>query len=258
MSVAEKLTEIAENVPKVFEAGVAQGYETGYQEGAQKASVTDNADFWLKYQQKERRRNYDRAFANTETYDAGWDIKDFKPEYSMYVDSAYYMFRGIHGEYASVDLVERLKEQGVILDFSTCKNLASAFAYTNTITHIGVVDCSSATDINRMFMECTGLETIDKLIVHKGLTYTGVFSACVSLKNITIEGEIGNTIQFHRAVYNLSGSSILSIIIALSDDVTGKSVYFNLENIINVFGSEDSPTWLALVDSKPNWNFVLV
>lgn len=266
MSVAEKLTEIAENVPKVFEAGVAQGYETGYQEGAQNAPMTDKADFWAKYQLKGRRENYDCAFGHPSYYDLDWNIKDFKPEYSMEPTSAYCMFRGINGEYRSVDLVELLDEQGVYLNFAGCKNLASAFAATNVITHIGLVDCRSATDINRLFFGCTGLDTIDKLIVKKSHTFTGVFSGCVSLKNITIEGEIGHRIQFHRSMSSLSGESILSIINALSDSVTKEeidgvvskpSVYFASKNIENVFGSVDSPTWLALVDSKPNWNFVL-
>ena len=255
MSVAEKLTEIAENVPKVFEAGVAQGYENGYAEGHEEG--VRSTGFWAKYQQKGRRKNYDRAFANPDEYDAGWYIKDFKPEYNMRPDSAFYMFRGIHGERGEVDLVEVLKEQGVTLDFGNCKDLCRAFGNTNVIRHVGEIDAHSADDVRYLFYENSGIQTVDKLIVKKSHIFTGAFSHCFSLEHIIFEGEIGNTIQFHRYTTGLDLESIVSIVDALCADVTGKSVYFGTDNIKRVFGSVDSPTWLALVDSKPNWSFVL-
>lgn len=265
MSVAEKLTEIAENVPKVFEAGVAQGYETGYREGAQKAPMTDNDLFWHRYQDNGMRTNYDYAFS-TRAYvshpEFFWRTSEVKPKYPMYVTSADHMFYNLQGDYKELDLTQLGHE----LAFTGCKNLAYAFAKTSSIRHVGIIDASKAKDVQRLFFECTGLEKVDRLVVHKGLTWTGAFSACMSLENITIEGEIGHRVQFHRNMSSLSGSSIISIINALSDDVTEDniggevvepSVYFSSSNIEKVFGSVDSPTWLALVDSKPNWNFVL-
>lgn len=251
MSVAEKLTEIAENVPKVFEAGVAQGYEAGYEDGK------NGADFWKKYQLTGRRTDYSHAFSNYDDYnpsieDQGWDTADFKPEYSMQPTNAEYMFSGIRGE--KMDLVECFESRGLTLSFSGCKNLRQAFSRTSSITHIGVIDARNATDISRLFMYNTKLEKVDLLIVKKSHTFTGVFSNCPSLRTITIQGEIGNSIQFHRDTRSLSEYSVKNIVYALSDDVTGKTITFHTETADRL-GGENSAEWEKLMASKPNWTF---
>lgn len=71
MSIAEKLTKVAENVPKVYEAGQEAGKKTAYDE------------FWDAFQQNGKRRDYRGAFGS------GWTNDLFKPKYPIKPKDAY-------------------------------------------------------------------------------------------------------------------------------------------------------------------------
>ena len=71
MSIAEKLTTVAENVSKVYEAGKKSEYD----------------DFWDRYQINGTRTSYSYAFAGE-----GWGAINFKPKYTIKPKNAQYMF----------------------------------------------------------------------------------------------------------------------------------------------------------------------
>lgn len=254
MSVAEKLTEIAENVPKVYDAGFAngeqKGYEAGHAEGYSKGT-TDGARsadnrWWQRFQKSGNRTNYDYAFSNADGSQIEWHWNDVNPVYAMVPTTARYMFAELSPG-SHIDLVERLDETESTLDFSKCEDFA--YMLTNSgISHIGEIDASSAKNLNYIFYAAYTLKKVDKLIVNEGLTFTGAFSSCMELTDITIQGKIAHSIQLHRGSVPLSAASIKSFITHLSYVGGSPSISFALSTIRKAFGSETSESWQILTD----------
>lgn len=135
-NILNKLNTILDNVPKVYEAGYEK-FETEWQE-----QYLDNGT----------REDYTSAFAG-----ASWNITSFYPSMDITPKDSYYMFhyhncgfwalagnsmtdeeQALYDE-IRYDLVERLTECGVTLDFSQCKLMKKTF-YGANINHIGVID----------------------------------------------------------------------------------------------------------------------
>lgn len=237
MSIAEKLTSVAENQQKVYDAGKQAEYDR----------------FWDKFQQNGNRTDYAFAFAG-----AGWNSETLKPKYPVTPTYCFEMFRSCR----KIDITN----VGVDFDFSKSTSFSN-FAHSSAILHFGVVDTTSATGLSYTFYNCSWLTTIDKLILKSdgsqtmGGNYT--FYNCDSLKNIVIEGVIGSNISFRWSP--LTKASIESVMAALSDTASGCSVAFSKAAVNTAFetaeGLEDgsaSDAWQALVATKDNWTVSLV
>lgn len=230
MSIADKLTTIAENVPKV--------YDSGYNKAEK--------DFWDAYQNEGKKTDLTRMFGSS-----AWTNENFKPRYDLKPTNAYGMFWGskING-----DLVEILDGLGITLDFSNLSNyeqyaITNAFSVTS-FTRIGVCDFrnfkDSAMQIGQVFMQSTNLVTIDKIIVNGHGFSSQAFKYCYKLKNLTIEGTIGRNSDFScgntvgQSVGGLTEESLLSIIGALADYSESGTTYTltlgsrNLKNLTDV------------------------
>jgi hypothetical protein len=107
------------------------------------------------------------------------------------------------------------------------------------------------------FYNMTSLNTIPKIVVNSATTFQNTFLFCTQLVNITVEGVIGQDISFSDSK-KLSRASIYSIIRALSDTASGKSVTLAQAAVVSAFGSTDSGLWLTLCDEKRNWTISLV
>lgn len=203
MSIADKLTTIAENEQKVYDKGKADGIETEYDR------------FWDIYQSaKNGTLNYSYAFSGYR-WKAG---STFKPKYNIVTSNAAAMFQFFNAGSSdiAVDMVEYLDGLGVTLDFSNSTIFTSTFASAK-IKRLGNIDVRSGTSgtFGSMFAT-THLITIDKLIVKEATTLpSNVFSSAESLTNLTIEGVIGRSISF--ANNPLSVDSMKSIISALKN-----------------------------------------
>ena len=110
MSIAEKLTTIAENQQNVFDAGKKSEYDA----------------FWDAYQQNGNRRNYAFAFSGQ-----AWGCNAFKPKYPIRFNDynvntryAYRMFEW-HGR-GLTDYVLDLSKLDI--DFSGCMSLNFTFS----------------------------------------------------------------------------------------------------------------------------------
>lgn len=265
MTVAEKLTKIAENEQKVFDAGYndgkAEGYQNGYDagnaEGIEEGKQAEYDAFWDNYQTNGTRIVYDCAFA-------GWSYDTFRPKYDIKPTSAYMLFRtfdtsGWHGD---IDMSEHLKECGVVLDTSQCTNF-QYMCMNSFITHLGIIDTRSATTLYEVF-SCNRLHTVDKLILKDdgSQTFSRTFHATLALENIVIEGVIGKAIDFSTCK-KLTRASIESIVPALSTTTSGLTVTFSLDAVNKAFetseGANDgihSEDWQYLVIiARPNWSF---
>lgn len=247
MSRAADIARAKADIDAVYADGFAEGKQAEYDA------------FWDFYQKKGAETNYAFTFSGS-----GWNENTFKPKYDMQPTNANHMFRNIrHSEWAGLDLVALLEASGVQLDFSKCTDFGATFQWAG-ITRIGTVDTRSATLVSTTFGYMSSLSTLDKLVVHAGLSYTNTFINDSALENLTIEGTIGQNgfnVQWSK---KLNKPSITSIINALSTTTSGLTVTLSKTAVNNAFattaGAGDGSTsaeWLALVGTRSNWTIAL-
>lgn len=160
MSIADKLTTVAENIPKVYEAGQQSEYDS----------------FWDSLQDNGTRTAYWGGFA-------GWRNTAFKPKYPLNnVTTCNYMFYG-----AFVTTVPPITFMG--------SDISQAYAHTGQIVTI----------------ECM------KLKEDGSQTFVQPFDSCAGLKNLTIEGTIGQNGFNVQWSTRLTYESLISIKNALAD-----------------------------------------
>ena len=202
--IAEKLTTIAENQQKVYDAGFEKGQQAEYDR------------FWDAYQQNGNRTDYQTAFSGV-----GWTAESFKPKYNIAPQSAYMMFRNSRIE---VDLPALLASLGVTMNTSKCVNFQYAF-FGSRFTRLGEINVTgigAATPLSNTFESCSYLHTIDKFVcVEQNRFATNTFASCKVLENITFDGTIGTSINFAQSPV-LSADSVQSIIDHLKD-LTGQT-----------------------------------
>jgi hypothetical protein len=232
MNIAEKLIKVAENVPKVYEAG----------------QKSENDRFWDAFQQNGSRTDYASAFRTVT-----WTIENFKPKYDIRpVGNTNTMFFNSN---INADLVELLETLGIELDFSKVTMLGSGFQGSK-FTRIGEIDCSSftPTGTTSVFYNCTALKIIDKIIVNEDITLGSWFNLCSALEEIRFEGTIGKNLDIHWGK-KLSMTSLANIVDALSDTVTGQTITFPTTAESNYDSKTYIGRWKEVVASKPNWTF---
>lgn len=218
MTTAEKLIKVAENVPKVYEAG----FEAGKSEGGD--SFYDA--FWDGFQGNGEEVEYTQKFHTWYSLATNkplryWTNETFKPKYDMKPTKAKNMLSTYWGNvehkrtptnFIHGDLVEILDNLGVVLDFSNCTDAWGVFSGSN-FTRLGVIDFSSITYNHMQFFNGMWyLETIDYYTPPKKIL-TGLndnFRACRSLKNLTLGGNLLQTTDLKYSPLTLE--SAISVI----------------------------------------------
>lgn len=238
MSIAEKLTTIAENQQKVFDAGIESEYDR----------------FWDAFQRNGERTNYYVAFYSSDQRLPVWTDDNFKPKHAIAPSNAQNM---LYCSSVSGDL--RTK---ATIDFSKATNVNSAISYCPNLTTIGVLDLRKvSTNSISAVTYCNVLETIEEIIFKEdGTQYassTGFsFAGCPLLEEVRITGAIN--FNFNAGMCTkLSKASIESIVNALYAPTTGKTFTVSSSAVTAAFGSTDAKEWKDLVDTKPNWTVVL-
>jgi len=212
MSIENKLTTVAENQEKVFDAG--------------KNSEREN--FWYHFTMGGTRRVYNYAFGTRGGNNAYWgDI--FYPKYDMKPTQADDMFANFRCSDSSkqIDLESRLNEMGVVLDFSKCSNFTTAFSYCTGIETLPVIDMSNASGTNTNYVfDSSTIKTIRKIILGTKSKSQYLFLRANGLENVEFEGEILSSMNFNSA-NNLTHDSLMNIINALKDysEDTSGTVY---------------------------------
>ena len=253
MTIAEKLTTIAENRQKIYNKGVTDGKQAEYDA------------FWDAYQLNGNRSSYEAAFAGQ-----GWNDKTFNPKYPIVVTgSSWNMFYSCNVK----DGYEHLKN----MDFSKCTLLSNTFAQCH-MKHLGTIDCRNVKSVSQVFYHARNLQTIDKIIVKVENTFSSLFDNIPTLENVTFEGEIGNNLVM-AGTYSgtkwgekLTRASIESIITHLSDSASGKTLTLSKAAVDEAFkfvvemtdgtlytswGTDgDNPYWWPLRNTKLNWEIV--
>jgi hypothetical protein len=244
--MGEKLTTIAENVPKVYDAG----------------KQAESDDFWDIYQRNGELEDYRYAFAGY-----GWNKEKFKPKYDIKPTRCDNMFAMHHNGIEAYDLAEHLEKLGIVLDFTKLEQLSTGrvFYYAN-VSRIPEINMQKL-DFTEFFNGCKA-ETIDKIICSttKAQTFGSTFTSCTNLKNIRFEGVIQRSISFSPCP--LTVESIKSIISCLKDfsgdatndhkyTLTVKSSAFSALEVEGATAEYNGVacTWAELIDNK-KWNLV--
>ena len=203
MSIAEKLAIIAENEPKVFEAGKQERYD----------------EFWNAIQQNGNRTDYQSAFGGV-----GWTRDVFKPKYDIKPT-----FGGSTGMFHSMgfegSLKEHLESIGITLDVSRITNSPNMFYNATKITEVPFLDFSGVVSyIRYLFYSCTSLKTAHIKLGELVTELNGLFYSCIALENLTVDGVIGvSGFDVHWST-KLSRNSILSILNACTKESAGVSL----------------------------------
>ena len=191
MSIAEKLTTIAENEQRVFEAGMNKG------------KTAENDRFWDLHQKKGDKKRYDGAFYN-------WSTSNFNPKYNIMPEKSERIFCAFgHGE-NPFDLQQLFDNAGIVVDFSKSDNMNYAFNMCHA-KRIGVIDLSSATTAEHLCSYAHYLETIERLKSNRYCNLANAFKSCDALRHISIEGNIGCNVNFAYCKH-LTLISLLSIL----------------------------------------------
>ena len=209
MALTDKLTAIADRIRSITGKSeklnldeMSQGIMDVFAAGMK----NEKDIFWAKYQNYGNRTNYSYAFAGE-----GWTPDVFAPCYDIVPTDATSMFE-------SSQVRKNISQVGVKIDFSKATHLNYVFR-DSYFTELGVLDFSNADYLTGVFQLCTGLKTVEKLILSstklQGLS--NAFNYCSSLENITIEGYIRyNGVSFASSS-KLTHDSLMSIITALYD-----------------------------------------
>lgn len=193
MSIAEKLTTIAENEQKVYDAGKKLQYDK----------------FWDNF--NNCAENWDYRYAGL-----GWCKMNFRPTKDIVVSGRTFARHGWNRN-ELYDLAEHLNSLGVKITKMT--SARESFMYCTTFSRLPELDASRCTYFYDTFYGMTRLVTIDKYILNTDIatTWNGdLFHNCNRLVNINMEGSIiGKSISFSYSP--LSVESMKSIISCLKD-----------------------------------------
>lgn len=247
MTISEKLSKIAENEEKVFDAGKKSQYD----------------EFWDAFQENGTKKNYDYTF-----YGRGWNNTTFNPKYDIVPDRVMYAFAFLNKDAVGgrkekkVDIAAALERNNVKLDFRLMEggNGAGMF-YQAGISHLPELNTEKMATFPNFFAH-SEVEKIDKMTVNENAIFPGTFLRCYYLSGITMAGCIGNDFDISPSGI-LTKQSIKSVVDTLSATAEGKTVTLSKTAVnrafhIDVDDEETYPEgseYYKLRNSKPNWTF---
>lgn len=207
MSIAEKLTTIAENEQKVYDAGKKAQYD----------------EFWDSYTKTIR----NSGSAQNLFSGSGWNKDNFYPKYDIVpLSTATAMFSYFSWDNSApyLDLAQRLEDCGVTLDTSQATVVSQMFtsAYVTRIPKISVIGSPS---LDRVFRG-TKAVIIDELELKEDgtNTFNNIFQNCSALENIVITGTIGQNGFSVSDCTKLTKDSILGKVATEEQISSGKNI----------------------------------
>ena len=192
------LKEFLRNLANAFRSSLETTEPINAQDFVEKVSDVKDYGFYLGYQNGIENGE---ALGRQAEYDEFWD------NYQQNGNRTNYYF----GFYFWRDAVYRPKYK---ITVGTGAAIFQNSAITDTRVDIDVSGCTNA--LGQMFNNAIHLKTVRKIIVAETTTYSGWFTGCSKLENLTIEGVIGNSINIYLASL-LTIESMRSIISALKD-----------------------------------------
>ena len=143
----------------------------------------------------------------------------------------------LHGmEDAAYDLAQRLEQCGVVFDFSQVARANNMF-YNCNFSRLPFINLSGCSKLSSTFSYSGKLHTIDGLQVSENTVFESAFFQCTGLANLAIGGIIGQN-GFNVTDCPLTRESLLSILNALKDGVSGLTVTLGANNLAKLTDSE--------------------
>ena len=223
MSIAEKLTTIAENEQRVFEAGKTAEWNELW-DGLQ--SVGTRTDY--------RRFCYSTQFIIDRDTTPRWN---FKPKYDIKPSTAAEMFRqfnsgsgaGIRYQNLKIDLTQWLEDLGVAFDTSNCIDAQSMLYNCQGISRMPFLDFSKCTGANTLAYFCGAsavLTTIDGIKSSENTAWDSrSFTSNNQLNHCIFSGVIAKSFSLSNT--KLDHESLLSVLNTLKD-LTGTGTTLTL------------------------------
>ena len=228
MSLATDLTTIAENTPKVYEAG--------------KKTIIDSIDGLYRFFTGLGSKAQNMQLLPY-ILEKDWQGQTVNMQYTFQDNMIITEFTGLKNARVT-------SPHGMFL---RCVNLKTVSNLEKLIVGMLVTD---------LFNGCSSLEDAGT-INFEGVVYaTRAFTGCIALKEIQIVGTIKLSLDFQDSTL-LSKESIKSIVNALSQTTSGLTITFSKTAVNNAFGiNVDDPTtypegseYYILRNSKSNWTF---
>lgn len=232
MSIMGNLATIAENVPKVYEAGKKSEYDA----------------FWDAIQCNGERNIYRDVFCNSDSYNAAekkynnWDETTFRPKYPIRpIECGNAIFCGL----AIDNLKEHCKKYGIIIDFSIATTLNNCYRMIKT-RYVPDIDAAKSTTLssacymadlleespnilngelltncNSTYYGCRNMRKIPTLWAVSVTDFKNSFGVCDKLTTIeNIVGEIMPNIDFRSCPLDIP---TLKLVIIHLKDYSGTS-----------------------------------
>lgn len=187
MSIADKLTTIAENEQRVYDAGLNTGKE--YQNNLLWGALTNEGT----------RTNYNSYFSG-----GMWDDETFRPTHIIKPTEANSAF----------NQMKLAKLPKGMVDFSNCQSANIAFNGGQFVEL--ELDLSKCISMNWAFSNLPNLETMTLTFTTASQGTNEPFANLPKLKNLTINGELDFSTSWKSATL-LTVESLLSLINALYD-----------------------------------------
>ena len=248
-----------EKIEEVYEAGHDDGVEDGkteaYEEiqdlnaeleqtlyGTDAGGKSFYDEFWDNFQDNGKKVYYDYAFAEAGNGKNTWVYgSTFNPKHPIKPKSAQNMFTSSALPYEAIKLI----------DFSECTIFSNIFIYCS-IVHFPSIDIRKATRTSNLFAWNGKLEIIDELLISETTTIQTMFTSCTNLREVRVNGTIGQNGFNVQQSTKLSHDSLMSIINALKDNSgtdTWNSITLGAENLAKLTDAERK-----LMDSK-QWEY---
>lgn len=281
MSIADKLATIAENIPKVYQAGYDkgkaeggntedaynEGYESGYRDGLSDIDGETYADkFWNGVIASCEAKSYAYLYLGP-----GWNDFNSIPttKFIAKTRGAFtYMFAGLNSIKNSMEKFNSKDYFGS----QTCNPYINHMFYNNPNLKEIYFDLKGFQEVGRAFAGCSAQKITLK---NSWNALDNTFNSCSKLEELTFlktnsdgEDEIRenfiDTFSFTLGSSPLNKQSIIGVIKGLSTQASGLKVTFKQTAVNTAFetaeGLADGSTseeWLALVATRPNWTVLL-
>jgi hypothetical protein len=218
MNIQDKLTKIAEDMPKVYEAGKTEGIAEGKQ--------AEYDAFWDGMQKNGNRTEYANAFNNV-----GWTDITFKPKYDFVcVGNIYAMFA-----------YSQFTELTKTLDISKATNTGSLFYYCIYLKTVHRIVIAETTDLQTTtFAHCLALENI-------------TFEGTICQNNFNVQWSPKLSKSSITSIINALSTTTSGLTVTLSKTAVNNA----FATADGVADGSTSAEWLALVGTRSNWTIAL-
>lgn len=254
---ADTLGDISAAVSNGIAVVNSQAYDVGHTYGKAEGMQAEYDRFWGAFQKNGTRDMCAYMFAGE-----GWTQETLKPKYPIKIRAGSTTSEGMFRSCCRGDGYNNpldMSEVCAMIDFSQCTQSNNTFQDAS-LKNI-YCDFSNCTTLSYTFSNGNGggNESVTIKVSEKLTNANTAFNYCYSLKKFKFaEGSVLATTMNFQWSANLSRDSLESVIGALSDTATGKSVTFAKAAIVAAYGSTESGPWLVLCDTKPNWTISLV